>query len=208
MNEKQRFTRVQWVKGVPMQGAGDQPTPWPGQLAGNNPTSWVGHPARTNDFTSWAEHPLEHAPEQWAESPLAEPFQEDTEIPLEEYAFGEEEDFTGEEVADYDLYAEEGEEGEELLEQPFPLEGERHPLLNALLILVVLYIICALAPLFVALFVPLRVFFWLEIGGCVIILGWLLIGVRPPLMIWIKQKLKERKEQPDEQPEGETEDIQ
>ena len=207
MDEKQRFTRVQWVKGA-SQGAGEQPEPWPGQSAGNSPTSWLGHPARTNDFTSWAERPVEHAPEQWAQAPLAEPFQEDPEIQLEEYALGEEEDFTEEEGEDYDLYAEEeGEESEEG-EQPFSLEGERHPLLNALVILVVLYIICALAPLFVALFVPLRVFFWLEIGGCVIILGWLLIGVRPPFMIWIKQKLKERKERPDEPLEVDAEDIQ
>ena len=78
-------------------------------------------------------------------------------------------------------------------------EEENHPLFNALLILVALYVVCGIAPLFIALFVSLRVFFWTEMAGWVIILAWLLIGVRPPFMVWFKERARVRKEEAGEQ---------
>ncbi len=87
-------------------------------------------------------------------------------------------------------------EGEEGLyaEEEQPVEEERHPLRDALFILVALYIICCIAPLFVGLFAPLRVFFWLEVAGWIIILGWLIFGVRAPFLAWLKERKKGRRE--------------
>lgn len=193
MDEKRRLTRVQWVKDVFM------------QEGENNSASRSGLPEE-NGAVPRTEFPTGNDPAVWAEPSVEGAFQQGTEISEEGSVSGEEEVLVEADTPyDYDLYAgdvaeeEIYEEDANLLEEPLPVEEEQHPLLNAILILVALYIVCGFAPLFIALFVSLRVFFWLEIGGCVIILGWLVIGVRPPLIIWIKQKLQERKEQAGEQ---------
>lgn len=220
MNEKPRLNRVQWVRNNSTQPAENTPfpeagspgeestTPWARLPAENTPSSWQMPPTR-NSPSAWLGHTTGKHPAPWLgptmgndaafwpTPPTEEAFSEEA-ASTDENAGEEEEFFSEEEMSyDYDPLAEDLAEGE-VYEEEAPLEVEGHPLLNALLILLALYVVCGLAPLFIALFVSLRVFFWLEIGGWVIILGWLLIGVRPPLMVWIKEKLRERKEQVEE----------
>jgi len=104
------------------------------------------------------------------------------------------EEFYGEEMYEEGMYEEDG----YFMEEIAP-EEERHPLRDALLILVILYIVCCIVPLFAGLFVPLRVFFWLEVAGWVVILGWLIIGVRAPFMVWFKERQRIRRENPTEE---------
>jgi antibiotic biosynthesis monooxygenase (ABM) superfamily enzyme len=88
----------------------------------------------------------------------------------------------------------EGDEGF-FAEEEQPAEEEKHPLRDALFILVALYIICCIAPLFVGLFAPLRVFFWLEVAGWIIILSWLIFGVRTPFLVWLKERKKKGRQE-------------
>jgi hypothetical protein len=217
MNEKRRLTRVRWVKDSSMEEATpveNNPTYWTALPAGNNPPMprpafpvensppmpRPAFPAGNNPPMPRPAFPIENTPQQSAAAYM-EGYAAGEE---ESYAANEEEVFEEEGVSyNYELLSEDDLNGEvwleddELLEQEqdFAQEDVKHPLSSALLVLVALYIICGLAPLFVALFVSLRIFFWLEIGGWAIILAWLIIGVRPPLMIWIKERKKQTSEQ-------------
>lgn len=108
-------------------------------------------------------------------------------------------DLRGHELGGAEMYgvmddgAMEGESGF-FAEEEQPAEEEQHPLRDALFILVALYVICCIAPLFVGLFAPLRVFFWLEVAGWIIILSWLIFGVRAPFLVWLKERKKGRQE--------------
>lgn len=59
-------------------------------------------------------------------------------------------------------------------------------LVNSLIILVVLYLVSGTALLFVTSRAPSLVT-WLELGQWVLIAIWLIIGVRPPFMVWLKR---------------------
>lgn len=66
-------------------------------------------------------------------------------------------------------------------------------LVNALIILVIIYIASGIVPLFATLKAPSSVP-WLELSQWVLIIIWLLVGVRSPFMAWLKQA-KARNEQ-------------
>lgn len=198
------------------------PAPWAGFQQGNvapvenDPAPWSmfrrgGAFGVENNPTPWSAFQQEAAAEENAPAPWAG-FQQGDVIPAEGYALGAEEPSMGDGVsyghdllaADFseeDIYYDEEEYEEALATQQIQIQRaqERLSLRDSLLILVALYIICGIAPLFMGLFVPLRVFFWLEIGGWVIILAWLAIGVRPLLTKWFKERARMRKEQGSEQ---------
>ncbi len=206
MTRKRRLTRVQWIKG--------DTSPQEAVLAKNDPALWEGLSTEDNSpsrgMLPVEEEQTEKLPCQQESieatvfsgeetfNEAGEPY--NSNLLTEEASEGEFSPEAG--VLDEEqISAEEASEGEfsseadALDEEQTPVEEQRHPLSNALLILVGLYIFCGVAPLFVALFVSLRVFFWLEIAGWIIILGWLVIGVRPPLLVWIKEKRQAPQEQ-------------
>ena len=189
-------------------GVENNPTPWSTFQQGNlpqedssgvenNPTPWSAY--RQRETIS-----AQNNPTPWETPPEEDLFYQEEEMPAGN-APGEDEGAFSEEnlPADYDPLAEEFyeediyDEEEALLleEQRLLEEAERRTLRDALLILVALYIVCGIAPLFMGLFVPLRIFFWLEIGGWVIIIAWLVIGVRRPLTRWFKERARKRREQ-------------
>lgn len=177
MNEKRRLNRVRWTQNP---GTAD------GEALAQNPAPWAMSPADSPFFASLSD-----------EDEAA--FVQENSVPETGGAWAMANASSDEEAFDgYPPEEEISPEEAALLAQFSQLE-EGHSLRNALLILIVLYIICGLAPLFIALFVSLRVFFWTEIGGWLIILAWLLIGVRPPFTVWLKERLRERKEQLKEQ---------
>lgn len=69
-----------------------------------------------------------------------------------------------------------------------PMDEEKQKLFTALVILAALYVVCGIVPLFVAVFAPRPVFFWMEISGWIIIIAWLIVGVRPPFMAWFRHR--------------------
>ncbi len=73
-----------------------------------------------------------------------------------------------------------------------PLLKGKLTLLNALTILLIFYAVCEVGQLFVAPVAP-SLLPWIELGQWIIILLWLIVGVRPPFMRWIKQE-RARKE--------------
>lgn len=76
--------------------------------------------------------------------------------------------------------------------QAAPQPRRRLTLVNSLIILVIIYLATGTVPLFLTSKAPASVP-WLELGQWILIIIWLLIGVRPPFMAWLKQT-KERKE--------------
>lgn len=224
MDEERRLNRVQWVRDTPDLGtgsAGNTPAPWAGFPGGNNPPPWTGLPGGSNppqwrlgegdDPSNWGMFPGE---DNASSSPVAGAFGQDP-VPgmagMAGAAYGHEllagdladQQMYGEEFYDEEMY-EEGMYGEEgyFMEEIAP-EEEKHPLRDALLVLVILYVVCCIAPLFLGLFVPLRVFFWLEVAGWILIVGWLILGVRAPFMVWYKERQRIRRENPPQEQLGE-----
>lgn len=76
--------------------------------------------------------------------------------------------------------------------QAAPQPRKRLTLVNSLIILVIIYLASGTVPLFLTAKAPASVP-WLELGQWLLIIIWLLVGVRPPFMAWLKQA-KERKE--------------
>ena len=66
-------------------------------------------------------------------------------------------------------------------------------LLNALIILAIIYLVCEIIPLF-ATIIARPLIPWIELGQWILLAIWFLVGVRPPLMEWIRRD-KARKEQ-------------
>ncbi len=170
MNDKRRLTRVRWVHDTSANEVGE---------TGNNAIPWTGFPLE-NGLQPDAGSPGEGYvidEEVVSASPMAK----------REALFGEEEIAAGyEPLSEEDLYEYTWLDEAGVLNPE--AENVRYPLSSAILVLVALYIICGLAPLFVALFVSLRIFFWLEIGGWAIIIAWLIVGVRPPFMVWLRER--------------------
>ena len=218
MKDKRRLNRVQW-NNPSMEGAEpveSSPTPWamaPGEEGSSawevapNATQWTAETGQ-NSFSQWRSPFPEAAPTSWNVAPEENnSFSEAAEAPQAEEAYDAEYDPQAEGMYDEGMYDEEFYEDEEafLEEQRQIEEAERRTLRDALLILVALYIICGIAPLFMGLFVPLKVFFWLEIGGWAIIIAWLIIGVRRPLMRWFRERARQRAEQESEQQQNVSE---
>jgi hypothetical protein len=65
-------------------------------------------------------------------------------------------------------------------------------LLNSLIILVIIYLLSGAIQLLVTLKVP-SIITWLELGQWALVVIWLLVGVRPPFMEWLK-RVRERNE--------------
>lgn len=205
MKEKRRLNRVQWVTNSSAESATpaeSSPAPWATPPAENDAPFWAPSSVEDNSTSATTSSVADNAAS-WAVQPSEEMVEEsyaEGEEAFDEAGFPLEYDLQGEEVYEEAFY---DEEEEALLEQQRLLEeAERRTLRDALLILVALYIICGVAPLFMGLFVPLRIFFWLEIGGWAIILAWLLIGVRRPLMRWFRERARKREEQVNEQVAG------
>lgn len=76
--------------------------------------------------------------------------------------------------------------------QAAPQPRRKLTLVNSLIILVIIYLASGTVPLFLTSRAPASVP-WLELGQWLLIIIWLLVGVRPPFMEWRKQT-KERKE--------------
>lgn len=220
MDEERRLNRVQWVNNTPDLGtgsAGNTPAPWAGFPGANNPPPWTGFPGGNNpsawrpeagdDPSSWGMFPggdrASSLPGAFGQNPgpgmvgmagAAYGNELLTGDVADQQMYGEE--FYGQGMYEEGMY-EEGMYGEEgyFMEEIAP-EEEKHPLRDALLVLVILYVVCCIAPLFLGLFVPLRVFFWLEVAGWILIVGWLILGVRAPFMVWYKERQRIRRENP------------
>lgn len=199
MDEKQRLARMRLTKGsaLPENVAGENPPvfkeeypgenisqqafpPGPPTLDARNPAAadpaWSAQNLPTNDISAASNYPP---------FPADGPAAGDGAFPVED---------SEEAWEDSEEAWEEGEVTEEQ-ERAFWLAEKKRMLSNALFILVVLYIICGVIPLFLPFFVSLRVFFWTEVVGWIIIIAWLLIGVRKPLLDWMKMRAEARKEQ-------------
>ena len=68
-----------------------------------------------------------------------------------------------------------------------PQSKKQLSLLNALIILAIIYLVCEIIPLFATIITSASLP-WIELGQWVLIIIWLLVGVRPPFMRWLKQE--------------------
>jgi hypothetical protein len=185
MDEKRRLTRMRWTQDSGAEDVG---------ASSQRPALWATPPTGS----PFSQQSARFSEENGAGETEGAFVQGDSALEAGD-ASGEENAFPDDEAFDEYMEGEEISPEDAALLAQFNQLDEGHSLRNALLILIALYILCGLAPLFLGLFVSLRIFFWTEIGGGIVILVWLLIGVRPPFMVWLKERLRERQEQLKEQ---------
>lgn len=73
-----------------------------------------------------------------------------------------------------------------------PLPKRKLSLLNSLIILAIIYLVCEILPLF-ATVVARSAIPWIELCQWILLITWLIVGVRPPFMEWLKRE-RARKE--------------